>query len=46
MLPNQILAEGRPGFSDIAREMVGDKELDQRSKVIKYQGWGILAKWT
>lgn len=43
---HRILAEGRPGGSDITWGMVEGEEPDQISKVISYQGWGILAKLT
>lgn len=43
--PNEILAEGRLGWSDITWGMVEDKDNNQTSRVSEYQGREILMKW-
>lgn len=43
---DMILAEGRPGKSEITCGMVEDEDPNQTLRVIRYQGWGIMAKLT
>lgn len=44
--PGAFWLEDRPGWSDITWGMVEDEEPDEISKVIRYQGWGVLVKLT